>query len=169
MDGPGAEAAARELVREFTECQDTDDRGFWTGGFVRIPNAFWDSGFFVRMRPAEISLLLAIFRLASYGRGRRVIHVTTSELCHTAGISPRAFWDAIRKLCEAQIIVARPIEKRYEIMLQSPTDWDLTAFRARVVSCTNSSQIQTQTNALQTDKPTYTRTYRRQPPAIHWR
>lgn len=144
--GRPIENEARELADELLQTSGKGGNGLWGGGFVRIPNAFWDSGFFVRMRPAEISLLLAIFRLASYGHGRRVIHVPTSELCRTAVISPRAFWNAIRKLSEAHIIAARPVGKSYEIMLQPPTSWDLTAFQARVVSCKNSSQTQTPTD-----------------------
>jgi hypothetical protein len=150
VTGRPIENEARELADELQRTSGQCHDGLWGGGFVRIPNAFWDSGFFVRMRPAEISLLLAIFRLASYGHGRRVIHAPTSELCRTAGISPRAFWDAIRKLSEAQIIAARPVGKGYEILFQSPANWELTAFAARSVSCKNSSQIQT---------PTYKQTF----------
>jgi len=168
-DNSSIENEARNLADELlqTSCEDTS--GLWGGGFVRIPNAFWDSGFLALMKPAEQSLLLAIYRLASYGHGRRMIHSTKSKLCLTAGISPRAFWDAIRKLSEAKIVAVFPKGKGYNISLLPPTKWDLTAFQARMVSNTNTSQTQIRATPPETDKPTHTRTYSRQPPATQWR
>jgi hypothetical protein len=129
--GPGIEAAAHKLAGELRECQDADDRGFWAGGFVRIPNAFWDGGFVSRMRPAEISLFLAIFRLSSVRGGPRPIQARAAELCRVGGISPRAFWSALRKLEEGKLIESRLSGKTYGIRVQPPVDWNLAAFEGR--------------------------------------
>lgn len=120
---------ASELARELGKCE-ANASDLRKGAFVKIPLALWDAGFLPRLRPAELALLLAVFRLANFKREPQ-IHVRTAELCRVAGISRRACWSALHKLIEGRIIEHCHAGKGHQIVLRPPSSWWLSSFTGR--------------------------------------
>lgn len=120
---------AQELADELHECQAMES-GLFPGGFVKLPIALWDRGFLGQLRPAELSLLLTVFRMTNFTQGHRIL-ARAREFRGVAGISPRAFFTAVHKLSEARIIEHKVLGKKHEIILRPPACWRLSSFQGR--------------------------------------
>jgi hypothetical protein len=123
---PPVESEARQLARALGEFEKAPKASH--GNFVKVPIQFWDCGFLPRMKRGEIALFLAVLRLANFRSDRR-IEVRSAELCQIAGISPRSFWQAIRKLNEANIVKSRILGKGFQIIVQPGADWQVQSFQ----------------------------------------
>jgi hypothetical protein len=123
---PSVESEARQLARALGEFEKAPKAS--QGNFVKAPIQFWDSGFLPRMKRGEIALFLAVLRLANFRPDQR-IEVRSAELCQIAGISPRTFWQAIRKLNEANMVKSRILGKGFEIVVQPTADWQVQSFQ----------------------------------------
>ncbi len=136
----GIEVAAQKLADELHECQALES-GFFPGGFVKIPVALWDRGFLGQLRPAELSLLLTVFRMTNFTQERRIL-ACAQKFCGVAGISPRAFFTAVHKLSEARIIEHKVLGKKHEIILRPPACWRLSSLQGRRRSASTSPRTE---------------------------